>query len=175
MTDSAPFTRRDLSRRRNRLLYSLKVSWSEPTAVIGILLVLLFGYLIAVPIITLLHDSVEVQFGDQRRTGVEVGGWTSYYFRRALLSPVAGDLFWRPLKNTLTISFGAIMISMAVGGLLAWLISRTDMFGRRWFATALIVPYMLPSWTYALAWRTLFRNRSVGGQQGWLESLGYSP
>ena len=49
------------------------------------------------------------------------------------------------------------------------------MFGRRWFATALIVPYMLPSWTFALAWRTLFRNRTVGGQQGWMESLGFTP
>jgi iron(III) transport system permease protein len=26
-----------------------------------------------------------------------------------------------------------------------------------------------------LAWRTLFRNRTVGGQQGWMESLGFTP
>ncbi len=161
--------------RHKRLRYAFRIGWSEPTALIGVLLVLLFGYLIAVPIVTLLHDAVQVQFGDQRRTGVEVGGWTLHYLDRALFSPVAGDLFWNPLANTLNVAFGAIMISISVGGLLAWLISRTDMFGRRWFATALIVPYMLPSWTFALAWRTLFRNRSVGGQQGWAESLGFTP
>lgn len=175
MTDGAASGLREYVPRRQRLLYAFKVGWSEPTAVIGVLLVLLFGYLIAVPIITLLIDAVEVQFGDQRRAGVEIGGWTFYYLQRALFSPVADDLFWRPLRNTLQISFGAIFVSITVGGLLAWLISRTDMFGRRWFATALIVPYMLPSWTFALAWRTLFRNRSVGGQQGWAESLGFSP
>jgi iron(III) transport system permease protein len=49
------------------------------------------------------------------------------------------------------------------------------MFARRWFATALIVPYMLPAWTFALAWTTLFRNRTIGGQQGWFEAMGFAP
>jgi iron(III) transport system permease protein len=31
---------------------------------------------------------------------------------------------------------------------------------------------MLPAWTFALAWTTLFKNRTVGGQAGWFESLG---
>ena len=70
---------------------------------------------------------------------------------------MAHDLFWTPLLNTLEVGFGAILISVVVGGLLAWLVARTDMFGRRWFATALIVPYMLPAWTFALAWTTLLQ------------------
>lgn len=158
-----------------RWRYRLKIGWREPTSIIGVLMVLLFAYLIVVPIVTLLHDAVEVQFGDQRRAKAALGDWTLYYLNRALLSPVADDLFWDPLKNTLSIAVGAIAVSLLLGGILAWLLSRTDMFGRRWFATALIVPYMLPSWTFALAWRTLFRNRTVGGQQGWLESLGFTP
>ncbi|MEZ5862028.1 MAG: iron ABC transporter permease [Geminicoccaceae bacterium] len=155
--------------------YRLAVGWREPTAAIGVLLALLFGYLIVVPIVTLLHDAIEVQFGDARRAGAEVGGWTLHYLERAMFSPVAGDLFWEPLRHTLAISAGAISFSLVVGGLLAWLLTRTDMLGRRWFATALIVPYMLPSWTFALAWRTIFKNRAVGGQPGWLESLGFTP
>ncbi|WP_371932557.1 ABC transporter permease [Pararhizobium sp. IMCC21322] len=150
-------------------------AWREPTAIIGVLLTVIFAYLIVVPIVSLLYDSIEVQFGDQRRTGVPVGGLTSYYFNRALFSPVSQDLFWEPLWNTLNISLGAITVSLAVGGILAWLLSRTDMFARRWFATALIVPYMLPSWTFALAWRTAFKNREVGGQMGWLEGMGLTP
>jgi iron(III) transport system permease protein len=79
------------------------------------------------------------------------------------------------LSHTLNISVGVIIISLSVGGVLAWLLGRTDLFGRRWFATALIVPYMLPSWTFALAWRTAFKNREVGGQMGWFEALGFTP
>ena len=163
------------SLRLARLRYRLVTGWREPTSVIGVLLTLLFAYLIVVPIVTLLHDAVEVQFGDGRRAAAEVGAWTFYYLERTMLSAVSKILFWEPLRNTLAVASGAILFSLAVGGTLAWLLSRTDMIGRRWLATALIVPYMLPSWTFALAWRTIFKNRTIGGQPGWLESLGLSP
>ncbi len=158
-----------------RLSYHIKVGWKEPTAIIGALMVVLFAYLVIVPIVTLLHDAVEVQFGDARRAKAEVGAWTLYYLNRTLASPIAQVLFWEPLAHTLSVATGVMLVSLSLGVPLAWLLSRSDMFGRRWFATALIVPYMLPSWTFALAWRTLFRNRTVGGQQGWLESLGFTP
>lgn len=125
--------------------YRLKVALREPTTLIGVLTALLFTYLIVVPIISIILDAVRVQFGHERRLGKDVGDLTLYYLDRAFFSPVASDLFWRPLFNTLTVAFGAIALSLVIGTVLAWLISRTDMFGRRWFATALIVPYMLPA------------------------------
>ena len=158
-----------------KLRYRARVALREPTTLIGILVALLFAYLIIVPILSLLVDAGRVQFGDERRIGSEPGAWTFYYISRALFSPVAGNLFWAPLFNTLSVAFGAISISLAIGGPLAWLVSRTDMLGRRWFSTALIVPFMLPAWTFALAWTTLFKNRSVGGQLGWFEALGLAP
>ncbi|MFK3690941.1 ABC transporter permease [Agrobacterium tumefaciens] len=155
--------------------YRLKVALREPTTLIGVMTAVLFTYLIVVPIISIVLDSVRVQFGHERRLGKDVGDLTLYYLDRAFFSPVATDLFWRPLFNTLTVALGAISLSLVIGTILAWLISRTDMFGRRWFATALIVPYMLPAWTFALAWTTLFKNRTVGGQPGWFESIGLTP
>ncbi len=155
--------------------YRLKVALREPTTLIGVLTALLFTYLIVVPIISIVLDAVRVQFGHERRLGKDVGDLTLYYLDRAFFSPVATDLFWHPLFNTLTVALGAITLSLVIGTVLAWLISRTDMFGRRWFATALIVPYMLPAWTFALAWTTLFKNRTVGGQPGWFEAMGLTP
>lgn len=158
-----------------RMRYKIRVATREPTTVIGILVASLFAYLIVVPILSILSDAATVQFGDERRTKAEDGAFTLYYLTRAFTSPVARSLFWEPLRNTLVVAGGAIFVSMIIGGILGWLLSRTDMFGRRWFATALIVPYMLPAWTFALAWSTLFKNRTVGGQPGWFESLGFSP
>lgn len=158
-----------------RWRYRLRLALREPTTVIAVLMAALFAYLILVPILSILSDAATVQFGDERRTAGETGSFTAYYLYRAFASPVAHDLFWEPLLNTLKVAFGAIAISLSVGGVLAWLIARTDMFGRRWFATALIVPYMLPAWTFALAWTTLFKNRTVGGQPGWFEAIGLSP
>jgi len=159
----------------SRWRYRLKLAMREPATLIGLVMAALFLYLIAVPIISILSDAVTVQFGDERRSQSPVGTHTLYYLQRAFTSPVAHDLFWTPLLNTLKVGFGAIILSVTVGGVLAWLIARTDMFGRRWFATALIVPYMLPAWTFALAWTTLFKNRTVGGQPGWLEAVGLTP
>ena len=159
----------------SRFRYGLKIALREPTTLIGVLMAALFLYLIVVPILSILSDAATVQFGDERRIKEDLGAFTLYYLKRAFTSPVAHDLFWTPLLNTLEVGFGAILISVVVGGLLAWLVARTDMFGRRWFATALIVPYMLPAWTFALAWTTLFKNRTIGGQPGWLESMGFSP
>jgi len=158
-----------------RWRYRLRLALREPTTVIAVMMSVLFAYLIVVPIISILLDGATVQFGDQRRTAGEAGSFTSYYLYRTFASPVAYDLFWEPLVNTLKVAFGAIVISLSVGGVLAWLVARTDLFGRRWFATALIVPYMLPAWTFALAWTTLFKNRTVGGQPGWFEAVGLTP
>ena len=159
----------------SKISYRFSTDWREPTSIIGIVLTIVFAYLILAPILSLLYDAIQVQFGDQRRAGSPVGGLTSYYLNRTLFSPVSSDLFWEPLSHTLSISIGTILISLSVGCILAWLLGRTDLFGRRWFATALIVPYMLPSWTFALAWRTAFKNREVGGQMGWFEALGLTP
>ncbi|MDX1743603.1 MAG: iron ABC transporter permease, partial [Ruegeria sp.] len=84
-------------------------------------------------------------------------------------------IFWKPLVNTALVSVSVILVTLVVGGLLGWLVSRTDLPGRSWFSTALIVPYMVPSWTFALAWMAIFRNRKLGGPSGWLESMGFTP
>jgi iron(III) transport system permease protein len=162
-------------RPRRGFAYRAKIALGEPTTVVGILALALFAYLIVVPIITMLSDAVRVQYGDDGRTGQDFGEFTTYYLQRVFASPLAVDIFWRPLAHTLTIAVGAFVIALVVGGTMSWLLSRTDMWGRKWFATALIVPYMLPAWTFALAWTNLFKNRKVGGQMGWLETIGLTP
>lgn len=154
--------------------YRMRAAFEEPTTVLGMLLLALFIYLILVPILSMLTDAVIVQQADRRAAGGEPGTLTLYYLWRVFASPVAMRLLWVPLANTLTIAVAAIALSLVVGGLLAWLVARTDLWGRRWFASALIVPYMLPAWTFALAWTTIFRNRTGGGHEGWLEALGLS-
>ena len=160
-------------------LLMLRYRWygltQSPTTLFGLLLALLFLYVIALPVGSLLLDGIQVQFGDERRIGALTGDWTAYYLLRTLNSPVADTMFWQPLWHTLRVASGVILLSLTLGSLLAWLVTRSNLRGRAWFATALIVPYMLPAWTFAMAWTTLFRNRSVGGQQGWLEAMGMSP
>jgi iron(III) transport system permease protein len=156
-------------------LYRLRVHNQNPTTLVGLVLMALFAYLIAAPIVMLLSDAVLVQFADQARARQPMGDLTLYYAHRVFLSPISLQVFWRPLSHTATIAFGAIAIALTVGVPMGWLISRTDLPGKAWFSTVLIIPYMLPSWTFALAWSTLFKNRTTGGQPSWMEAAGFTP
>lgn len=155
--------------------YRLNIALREPTAFIGILAAILFSYLIVAPVVSLLGDAFQVQYADSLRLGHSAGSFTFHNIDRVFKSIVAPDILWLPLVHTMYVALGAMAIALVAGGVMAWLISRTDLLGRKWFATALIVPYMLPSWTIALAWSSIFLNRTVGGQPGWLESLGFEP
>ncbi|WP_395517855.1 ABC transporter permease [Pseudorhizobium flavum] len=158
-----------------RYAYQVRVNSADPTLLLALLLLAVFGYLILAPVLLLLVDAVTVHFPDIARSGQDLGALTLYYLNRVLMSPISRDLFWWPLAHTAVISVAAIMIAFLVGGPLGWLLSRTDLVGKKWFSTALLLPYMLPSWTFALAWLTLFKNRTTGGVPGWMETLGFTP
>ncbi len=163
------------ARKAKRLWYNSRNWAGDPTATLGLLLTIVAAYFILAPVLLMLWDSVTVDFADQVRTGLPEGAFTTYYIERALFSRISKYIFWIPLGNTALISLIVICSTLLIGGLLGWLVSRTDLLGRRWFSTALIVPYMVPSWTFALAWMTIFKNRTMGGLPGWFESLGFTP
>lgn len=158
--------------RRGRLRYRARVLLAEPTTVIGVVLVAVFAYLVIAPLVAIVSDAVRVQYGDEFRAGAPVGSASSYYLWRVFRSPVATDLFWEPFWHTLIVGVGVIAFAVTLGGAMAWLVTRTNVPGRKFLAGALVVPYMLPSWTFALAWLTLFKNGSSGGTPGYLESWG---
>ena len=158
--------------RRRRLLYRLRVLRHEPTAGLGLVLALLLLYLVVAPLASVVSDAFRVQFGDQARSGQQPGEWTGYYLWRVFRSQISELLFWEPLVNTVVISLGTVLFALVVGGGTALLVTRTNVPGRTFFAGALVVPYMLPSWTFSLAWLTLFKNDRAGGQMGFLQASG---
>jgi iron(III) transport system permease protein len=173
---SLPQSPKQVSWPRLRVIWYRSQNWAgNPTVTIGIILSVFAAYLILAPVIMMLMDAFTVDFADQARASKLEGELTSYYLNRAMNSPIAKYIFWLPLMNTLFVSIVVIIATLLVGGLLGWFVSRTDLLGKRWFSTALIVPYMVPSWTFALAWMAIFKNRTMGGLPGWLESLGFTP
>ncbi|QUG73695.1 ABC transporter permease subunit (plasmid) [Erwinia sp. E602] len=155
-----------------RLRHGFAIASHEPANLLGMLLVLLFSGLILAPVLSVLVNAVLVQSGDENRTAAAEGSLTAYYLLRTLTSRMSELLLWTPLLNTLTVALFTVAGALLIGVELAWLVNRTDLAGRKSFATLLIVPFMLPSWTFALAWSTLFKNQAIGGQPGWLEAMG---
>jgi iron(III) transport system permease protein len=64
----------------------------------------------------------------------------------------ADQRFYQAAINTVICGLGATIISGALGLGLAWVVSRTDMPGRRWFEIINLVPFFLSPYVGALSW-----------------------
>jgi iron(III) transport system permease protein len=73
--------------------------------------------------------------------------------------------YYRALLNSVWISCATAAMCMALGTLLAFLVIRTDLPGRKLLRTLLVLPYALPSFFAAIAWIQLL------GPQGYLARL----
>lgn len=171
----------EIRRQRKNLLFIkmwnlTKRGFRNPPFIMSILLLCILLYLVIGPLLTMVQSGFTLHPRDALFVpGEEAGELTTYYFNRAFLGPMKKVLFYEPLLNTLLIVFPMSLLSLLIGGLLAWLVVRTDLPGRRFIAKIAIIPYTLPSWTLALAWITLFKNRTIGGTSGILEYLGFTP
>src|SRR5579871_3580771 len=59
------------------------------------------------------------------------------------------------LLNTVLLSATVALLSVLLGGALAWIVARTDAPGRRALSVLLVVPLMISSLITALAWVAL--------------------
>jgi iron(III) transport system permease protein len=64
----------------------------------------------------------------------------------------ADPRFYQAAINTIVCGLGATTISGALGLGLAWVVSRTDMPGRRWFEIFNLVPFFLSPYVGAISW-----------------------
>jgi len=64
----------------------------------------------------------------------------------------ADPRFYQAAGNTIICGIGATVISCALGLSLAWVVSRTDMPGRRWFEVFNLVPFFLSPYVGAISW-----------------------
>ena len=77
------------------------------------------------------------------------------------------------LLNTLTVSLAATVMALVFGFVMAWILARTNVPGRRSFEQLMAVPYYLTPLLGALAWSMLGAPESGFINQIWRE-LGFS-
>ncbi len=134
-------------------------------------LVILFC-LIVIPLLTMVGNTFTVAKSELRNIeGAQIGDFTLFYWKYLLASPLTTAILWEPLLHSLLIGFFVTVISVPLGALLAWLMVRTDIPGKKLLGMLIIIPYMIPSWCKALSWLAVFRN-STSGSLGLLTGLG---
>ncbi len=150
---------------------------SRPHVILSLIMLFLMYYMIVIPLYRMLETTLTWQMRDVSSVpGAELGGFTLYHYARMVTGALSKIYLYTPLQHSLTIATGATLLSLVIGGSLAWLVIRTDMPGRNLVNQLAIIPYIMPSWTLAQAWLVFFKNRLSGGTPGIFEYLvGQSP
>ena len=150
---------------------------TSPRVVLALIMLVMMFYMIIIPLYRMVKTTITWQPHDLTRVPDAVVGELTIFHYVRMLTGVFGKIYmFTPLKHSFTIAIGATLLSLAIGGSLAWLVIRTDMPGRKLVNQLALIPYIMPSWTLAQAWTVMFKNRLSGGTPGLFEYLmGFSP
>ena len=80
---------------------------------------------------------------------------------------------YEALLNSLFIASGVTIMSTCVGTFFAWLVTRTDLPYKGFMKVMFLVPFMLPSFIGALAWKMLLSPRAGYINQFFMNTLGF--
>jgi iron(III) transport system permease protein len=150
---------------------------TKPHVVLALIMLVVMFVMVIIPLYKLVETTITWQSSDLSRfPDAVVGDLTIFHWVR-MLTGIFGTIYtYTPLQHSMTIAIGTVVLSLLIGGSLAWLVVRTDMPGRKLVNQLAVLPYIMPSWTLAQAWLVLFKNRLSGGAPGMYESLlGVSP
>ncbi len=151
------------------LTYRIKQLGRQPEKIWGIIFLLLLIGLVIVPLLFIIVNSFLFDASAPRMVhGAREGQFTLFYWFRVLFGRLSQSIFLKPGVHSLSIAFGMTAISLILGSLLAYIVVRTDIPLKRFFSIVLIIPYISPSWTIALAWLMVFKSKRFGGAPGLL-------
>ena len=159
-----PLTKKRL---KNLILNVVK----NPFNMIVLVSLIVLFCLIVIPLLTMVKSTFTLAQSELRRVDGKVGDFTLYYWKYMIASNMSKAVLWEPLLHSVTCGALTTLISVPLGSILAWLMIRTDLPGKKVLGLLVTVPYMIPSWTKALAWLAVFRN-STSGANGFLAGMG---
>ncbi|NJD60578.1 MAG: iron ABC transporter permease [Anaerolineae bacterium] len=150
---------------------------TKPHVVLALIMLGLMAIMVVNPLYQLVETTFTWQPVDTSRIPGAVNGEFTLFHWIRMSTGIFGRIYtYTPLMHSMTIAMGTVVLALIIGGSLAWLVVRTDMPGRKLVTSLAVLPYIMPSWTLALAWLVLFKNRTVGGAPGMIESIfGVSP
>jgi len=162
-----PFSQRLLATFRRFILWL-----TRPHVVLALIMLVLMFVMVIIPLYRMVATTVTWQQHDLTRVPDAVVGELTIFHWVRMLTGVLGRIYtYIPLQHSMTVAIGSTLLSLLIGGSLAWLVVRTDMPGRKLVNQLALLPYIMPSWTLAQAWLVLFKNRVSGGTPGFFEFL----
>ena len=155
----------------------LKNFFSVPSNVIIVVFGLILAVTVLYPLATLILSSFKVHTLSEAKNineiwdaSVQAGQytflqWPSLMFNK-LTKGYSKNYFWTPLGLSVLMSLVACTIAVVFGGVLAFLITRTNIPGKKFISTVFVFPYIMPSWSIAMFWVNFFKNTRVAAAPG---------
>lgn len=151
----------------------IKTFFSKPQNVILLLFGIVLTFTTVAPIVAIIKDTFRIHPGtiDAHLSG-KVEGYTAVNYLDLFTSKLAKTNLWMPMWNTVCLAVLTCLIAIVFGGLLAFLITRTNLKCKKYLSSIFIFPYIMPQWTLAVVWQNLFNSNAVTGtSNGLLASL----
>ncbi len=159
---------------REPLLYRLRAFVTKPSNLLLVFFLSVLAVLSLMPMVTMLSNMFTVHLGLEKRLyRKNVGSFTTQHFIKLFEGSDWSDVnFWEPLRNSFIVALGAGILGIAIGGSIAWFVTRSDLKCKKFISAVFVFPYMMPAWTLALFWTNMFQNSKVGGGNiGMVESI----
>lgn len=149
---------------------SCKNFFSKPQNIILVILGIILSVLVFIPMISVLIDTFKIHQGAMGEdVGDNVADTLSFYnWIQAFTGRLAVKNFWVPLGNTLLLSVLSCVFAVLFGGIVAYLITRTNLRFKKYISSVFIFPYIMPQWTLAMVWKNLFDSVAVTGTKNGL-------
>lgn len=167
-----------------RIWNSIKHFFSTPSNVILLVFGIILSVVVLYPLATMILDSFKVHSFTEARNindiwdaGVKSGQYTFYHWPYLLFNKETPGYskyyFWRPLGLSVVMALVACTIAVLFGGTLAFLITRTNIPGKKFISTVFVFPYIMPSWSIAMFWVNFFQNTRIeaASDVGMLQSI----
>ncbi|MCQ2771567.1 MAG: iron ABC transporter permease, partial [Clostridia bacterium] len=82
-------------------------------------------------------------------------------YKDLFTSQLARVNLWEPLLNTLLLALFSCLFAILYGGIIAFLVTRTNLACKKYLSSIFIFPYIMPQWTLAMVWKNLFDSNAI--------------
>ncbi len=125
-----------------------------------LIIIVIVGFLLIFQVLPLIYLVYRAFFSE--------GKFSLQAFKRVYTYP----LNWSALVNTIVSATFSMIFGVLIAFPLAWLVGRTNLYGKKFFRTLFVVTYMVPPYVGAMAWMRLL-NPTVGPMNMALQKLFY--
>ncbi len=165
------------SHKLKKILNSIKRYFSKPENIITVIFAIFLTAAVIYPLVKMVMNSLIVQSSTEAKAlreeynvSLKRGNFTFLYWPYLLFNKGTKDysanFFWIPFYRSILMSLVACLIAVGAGGIMAFLVTRTNIPFKKFISTVFIFPYIIPSWSLAMFWTNFFKNSAIVAAPG---------